>query len=112
MKACIVFVTADKARDIKKITDALLKERTAACVNVTGPVSSVYRWKGKIEKASEKLMIIKAPKANVKKIISTVKELHSYETPEIIAVDIAAGNPEYIKWIFDETSGNKKQEGK
>ncbi|MFP4466684.1 MAG: divalent-cation tolerance protein CutA [Candidatus Goldiibacteriota bacterium] len=109
MKACVIFVAADRAGDIKKITDALLKDRSAACVNVVGPMSSVYRWKGKIEKASEKLMIIKAPKSNVKKIISTVKKLHSYETPEIIALDIADGYAGYIKWIFNETHDYVKQ---
>ena len=109
MKACVILTLTDRTSDIKKITKALLEEKTAACVNVTGPVSSVYRWKEKTEKATERMMIIKAPKSNVKKIISTVKQMHSYETPEIIALDIADGYAGYIKWIFDETHGCKKR---
>jgi periplasmic divalent cation tolerance protein len=95
----IVFVTADKQEDVDRITESLLNEKLAACVNVVHGVDSHYWWKGSIEHVHENLLIIKTVKTKVVRVIKKVKELHSYEVPEVIAVDIDKGNPDYLKWI-------------
>ena len=83
----------------EKIADALIKERLAACVQIAGPIKSIYRWKGKIETAKEWVCVIKTKKGLYKKVETTIKKIHPYEVPEIIAVPIAAANKDYLKWI-------------
>lgn len=84
----IVFVTASNEAEAKKISRTLVEERLAACVNLT-PCQSVYRWRGELVDDTEVLMVIKARKRNFGRIEARVKELHSYEVPEVIAVDLA-----------------------
>ena len=95
----IVFVTASDDNEANKISDAILKEKLCACVNITKEVSSIYWWGGKLESSSEILMIIKTRKDKIEKLIEKVKEIHSYEVPEIIAVPIIYGNEDYLNWI-------------
>ena len=88
----VVLVTCASAKEARKIARALVKERLAACANIlASPVQSVYRWKGTVESAKEFLLIIKTTKARFPKLKATVKRLHSYDVPEIIALPIAAG---------------------
>ena len=84
-----------------KIARALVEERLAACVNLLPGVGSVYRWEGKVEEASEALLVIKTTAARFEAVKKRIKELHSYELPEIIAVSITAGSSEYLKWLTD-----------
>jgi len=77
----------------------LVEERLAACAQVVGPVSSTYRWQGEVETASEWYCHLKTTAARVPALISRVRELHPYETPEIIAVAVAEGDARYLKWI-------------
>lgn len=99
----IIFVTAGNAKEAGVIASALVKEKLAACVNIIGRVSSLFSWKGKIDKASESLLIIKTRRPQLKKIIRRVKSLHSYSVPEIIALPIIAGERTYLKWLNDCT---------
>lgn len=99
MNFVIVFVTTKDLREAKKISQALLKEKLAACVNVVPEIRSLYWWQGKIEKSREVLMIIKTKKPLVSKIIKKVKKLHSYKVPEIIALPIISGNKDYLSWL-------------
>ncbi len=99
----VLMVTTDKQRDVSAITKTLLSQKLAACVNVIDGMSSNYRWKGKIEKTKEKLLIIKTKKTLVKKVIKKVKEMHSYEVPEIIVLVITDGSKDYLDWIGRET---------
>ena len=99
MKYSIVFVTVSSKDEALKITDTLVKEKLAACVNIVGGVQSVYWWKGAIEQAAEYLLIIKTKRALVPSLVKRIQHLHSYSVPEIIAMDIAAGNPDYLRWI-------------
>lgn len=100
----IVIQTACKsAKEARKIAEVLVKEKLAACVSIS-PVESIYRWKGKIKKAKEVLLVIKTQEGLAKKVTSTVKKLNSYEIPEIMAFQIAGGSKSYLGWLKKETS--------
>ncbi len=94
-----VVTTISGKRGAEKIANALIKGRLAACVQIAGPIKSIYRWKGKIEIAKEWVCIIKTKKSLYKKVETAIKKIHPYEVPEIIAVPIAAANKDYLKWI-------------
>ena len=97
---CVVLVTCGSAAEARKIAQAVVKKRLAACVNIlTAPVESVYRWKGRVEKARERLLIIKSRSTRLKALEREVLRLHSYETPEFIAIRISAGSSKYLSWI-------------
>jgi len=99
----IVFVMAANEDESASIAQALVEEKLAACVNVVGPVHSFYRWRGAIEKAREYMLIIKAAMRDFSKLERRVRELHSYEVPEIVAVPLAAGSRPYIAWLAEST---------
>ncbi len=107
-KYSVVFITSDKSKIVKRITDTLLREKLCACVSCVKGVKSSYHWKGKVMKASETLMIIKTKKTLLSTLIKRVKKLHDYEVPEIISFDIKESNPDYLQWIETETKGGKK----
>ena len=98
-----VFVMCHSRKEANAITCALLKKRLIACANIFGHVTSRFRWKGKIDKASEVLVIMKTRSANFAKVEREVKRLHSYDVPEIIALAITAGSSAYLGWIRDTT---------
>ena len=81
------------------LTDLLLRQRKAACVNILSKVHSRYWWQGKIESDNESLLIVKTKASLLDQLISLVKENHSYEVPEIIALPIVGGNQDYLNWI-------------
>src|SRR5947209_3122765 len=97
----VVLSTAGSEAEARKIADALVERRLAACINIIPRIQSVYRWEGKIERAEEYLLLIKTVKPRLTEICATIKDLHSYETPECIAVVIDGGSAEYMKWIAD-----------
>ena len=94
-----VITTTEEKEDAKKIAETLLKSRLAGCVQIIGPISSIYRWKGKVKKAEEWLCLIKSEKSLFDKIEGTIKEVHPYETPEIVAVPVVAGSSDYLEWL-------------
>jgi len=100
-----VFVTAPGAAEGKKIADYLLKNKLAACASIISGVSSSYWWRGKIEHSHEVLLIMKTRAGLVKELTNAVKKLHSYSVPEIIALPIISGNPDYLKWIGKSLEG-------
>ena len=99
----VVFITTSSYEEARKIADALVLQRKAACVNIVPKVNSLFRWKGKIEDAEESLLVVKTRAKLFPDVVSTVKGIHSYEVPEIIALPIVDGNPDYLKWISEET---------
>ena len=99
----VVFITTSGHEEARKIADALVSQRKAACVNIVPRVNSLFRWKGKIEDAEESLLVVKTRAKLFSDVVSTVKSIHSYEVPEIIALPIVEGNPDYLKWIDEET---------
>ena len=105
MKSFIqISTTTETKEQAQKIAQYLVEQKLAACVQVTGPIESLYRWKGKIETANEWLCLIKTREDLFDKVETAIKKLHSYETPEIIAVPIVKGSKEYLNWIDDELS--------
>ncbi|MDD5347442.1 MAG: divalent-cation tolerance protein CutA [Candidatus Omnitrophica bacterium] len=95
----VVFITAPGKKQAKRIAQALLKRKLAACVNIVDTVESLFWWKGKIDTAEEALLVAKTRKPKFTALVKAVRSLHSYTVPEIIAVPIVAGNKEYLEWI-------------
>lgn len=95
----VIFVTASSKGEAEKIANKLVEEKLAACVNIVSNVESVFWWEGKVDRANEVLLMVKSREENVPEIITTVKSLHSYDVPEIIALPISAGFEPYLKWI-------------
>jgi len=95
----IVIVTTASKQEAEEIAQHLLRERLTACANIIGPVSSLFHWSGKIEKAEEYLIFMKSRKDLFEKVAETVKALHSYEVPEILALPIVKGSKAYIDWL-------------
>ena len=83
----------------EQIAMTLVKEELAACVNIIDDVLSIYRWEGQVEKAHESLLIVKSTTDKTDQLIDRVKEIHPYEVPEVITVDITAGNADYLDWL-------------
>ncbi len=86
------------------IAEALVTEGVAACVNLLADCASVYRWQGKIERSSEVPLLIKTTRAAYPRLESALRSLHPYELPEIIALPVSAGLPEYLNWVAQETN--------
>ena len=99
---CVVLVTCANGREAKRIARAVVEQRLAACVNIgPGAVESIYRWKGKVESAREKLLVITTSKTCLAKLEAAVKQMHSYDVPEFIALPIEAGSRAYLAWLGD-----------
>ena len=98
----VVLVTCGSAREAKRIAQALVGQRLAACANILGvPVESVYRWKGKVDSAREYLLILKTSRKRFPALQKEVQRLHSYDVPEIISLPIASGARRYLAWISE-----------
>jgi periplasmic divalent cation tolerance protein len=83
---------------------ALVERRLAACVNVLGGCTSVYRWQGDVEEAAEVPVLVKTRAARYPELEAAIRELHPYELPEIVAVPVVRGLPEYLDWVAEETA--------
>ena len=95
----VVLVTCANAAEARRIARAVVEERLAACVNILpGAVTSIYRWKGKVESARERLLL-KTSRKRLAKLQAAVERLHSYDVPEFIALPIAAGSRKYLAWL-------------
>jgi periplasmic divalent cation tolerance protein len=101
--ARIVLITAGSQEEARKIANALVERRLAACVNIVPQVESIYRWQGKVETAEESLLLIKTQAELFDRVSNAVKELHSYDLPECLMLEVAAGSPEYLDWIAKNT---------
>ena len=96
----VILVTCGSTAEAKRIARAVVEARLAACVNILpGAVTSIYRWKGKVESARERLLLIKTSRKHLAKLQATVERLHSYEVPEFIALPIAKGSRKYLSWM-------------
>ena len=100
----LVLVTAPNEDEARRIANALVEERLAACVNLVGAIESVYRWEGQVTTDREMLLIIKTTDERYQELERRVKELHSYTTPEVIAFKIERGSSEYLSWLSDSVS--------
>jgi len=98
---CVVLTTVKNRAEAKRLAERLVSEKLAACVSAVPNVTSVYRWRGKVERAREVLVVVKTSMKKLDRLIPRIKELHSYEVPEILALRIERGLPEYLKWISE-----------
>ena len=97
----VVLTTTPSEEEARKIAHTLVGERLAACVNIIPKVESIYRWQDKVEEAEEYLLLIKTTESAFALLQEKLKELHSYELPECVALAMTAGSPSYLKWIDD-----------
>jgi len=102
--ALIVLVTAPNIEEASRIADTLVGERLAACVNIVSGIESIYRWEGRVARDNEVLMIIKTTDERYAELEAQVKALHSYTTPEVIAIRIERGAEAYLKWLGESVS--------
>jgi periplasmic divalent cation tolerance protein len=98
----LVLTTCGSRSEAEKIAHALVEGRFAACVNIVPEVHSVYRWEGSVESADEMLLIIKTTADKADHVRQKITELHSYDLPEVVVLDIA-GSEQYLAWITDST---------
>jgi periplasmic divalent cation tolerance protein len=103
-QAILVFMTAANGEEAARLADMLVAAHLAACVQILPEMESVYRWQGKVERQAEILLIAKTTLARFDELEREVRALHSYETPEIVAIPVAAGSGPYLKWLSDSVT--------
>jgi len=104
MDLVFVYMTAASREEAMRIGRALVEERLAACVNVLGGMTSVYRWEGAVETAEETVFIAKTRRDLFEPLAARVRELHSYTVPCIVELPVERGNPAYLDWLRAETA--------
>jgi periplasmic divalent cation tolerance protein len=97
----IVLTTFPADQDPASLARALVNERLAACVNVLAPMTSVYRWQGRVEHATEHQLIIKTTATRVEAVKARLADLHPYDVPECLVIPIAGGSEAYLQWLQD-----------
>ena len=100
----VVLVTAGSGEEAATIARTLVEERLAACVNVVGPIRSIYRWQDAVEEAAEHLLIVKARGTDLPTLEARVRALHSYAVPEVLALPVTGGSREYLTWLDGATA--------
>ena len=100
----VVLLTGPTADELRSIGTRLVEERLAACVNVLPGASSIYRWRDSVEQSEEALAIVKTTTARMRLLEARVRELHSYEVPEILAIETTGGSGAYMDWIRDSVT--------
>jgi periplasmic divalent cation tolerance protein len=95
----IILSTTGSREEAQKIARALVERKLAACVNIVGPIESVYRWQGAVETSEEFLLLIKTTAAAYERVRDLIRQLHSYELPECVELSIEDGLPQYLEWI-------------
>ena len=100
----LVLTNLPNRESAQRVANALIESRAAACINILAECTSVYRWQGKIETDSEVPLLIKTTRAAYPRLEAVIHEHHPYELPEIIAVSVNGGLPDYLKWIAQEIS--------
>jgi periplasmic divalent cation tolerance protein len=104
-KPVLVYSTFPTAEAAELVGTHLVEQRLAACVNVIAPMTSIYRWEGKIVRDSEAVMIIKTRKSSAEAVIAAVRSRHSYTNPALVVIPSEGGSADYIKWLLDSTDG-------
>ena|SRR5438132_635975 len=99
-------MTAASSNEATRIADMLVDKKLAACVQILPEMQSIYLWKGEVQREREVLMIAKTVRANFENLEREVRAIHSYETPEIIALPITAGSEAYLKWLTSSCEGS------
>ena len=99
--SCVVALCTAPAEHAERLARAVVDEQLAACVNVLPQVRSFFRWQGRTDVADEQLLVIKTTTAGFDALRDRLAELHPYDVPEVIALDVAAGLPEYLSWLVE-----------
>ena len=99
----VVLVAVGNRKEAIKIGEGMVSARLAACANIVPVIQSIYHWKGKVVKAQETLLILKSTKTRYRALEKAIKAMHTYETPEIIALPVKEGLDRYIGWVRSET---------
>jgi periplasmic divalent cation tolerance protein len=100
--AVIILCTCAKEGEALAIGNALIESRLAACVNLLQPIQSIYRWQGEVEIAEEILLIIKTTQERFPAVRDRIAQLHTYDTPEIIAIPVVNGSDKYLAWLREQ----------
>jgi periplasmic divalent cation tolerance protein len=106
-EAIVVMVTCGNSAEAEKIAEALLEDKLVACVNIAGRIRSLFHWQGAIARESESLLLMKTRPECFDRLSRRVRELHSYDVPEVIAMPIMVGNPDYLAWIRESTDAGE-----
>lgn len=106
-KFCVVLVTCRSLPEAKKIGQALVKQKLAACVSIIPQVNSLFFWQGKLSRQKEVLLIIKTRVRLFSKLATNIRKLHSYRVPEVIALPMLAGEKHYLSWLEREATRTK-----
>lgn len=101
MSALVVLTTTESPQQAEQLAQILVEARLAACVQILPPMTSVYRWQGKVEAATETLLLIKTTRALYPALETAIKANHSYQTPELIALPVEQGSADYLNWLLD-----------
>ncbi len=105
--ARIVITTVGLKESAEKLAQQLVERRLAACVNIVGPIRSVYRWKQKVQNEQEYLLLIKTTAAHSTELQSALKELHSYDLPECLEIAATGGSDDYLAWLEEEVNSGQ-----
>ena len=105
----VVFMTAANGEEATRLAEMLVGAHLAACVQILPEMESVYRWQGKIERQSEILLLAKTTRAKFAELEREVRALHSYDTPEIIAIPVVDGSPSYLDWLSRATDPHSSE---
>jgi len=103
----VVLTTAGSSEEAHKIAQALVERRLAACVNVVGPMTSIYRWQGNVERAQEWLLVVKTTAGVADAVGDAIKELHSYDLPECVVLPVEGGSEKYLEWVGENVSNEE-----
>jgi periplasmic divalent cation tolerance protein len=106
----IVMVTAANSDEAARISEAVVNAHLAACATVVPAVTSVYWWEGKLTKDQESLVVMKTARSRYSQLENAIRQVHSYKVPEILAVQVAEGSLEYMRWVLKETAEGGREE--
>ncbi|TAN36137.1 MAG: divalent-cation tolerance protein CutA [Verrucomicrobia bacterium] len=106
MKFILVYITAATRAEANRISQVLLREHLVACVNMVGPMASLYWWRGRLKKSREVLVLAKTRATLAQRVIQKVRALHGYDVPCVVTLPLAQGNPQFLRWIATETRTN------
>jgi periplasmic divalent cation tolerance protein len=109
LEAIVVLMTAADVEEAARLAEMLVGSQLAACVQILPPIESVYRWKGSIARESEILLVAKSERSRFAEIEREVRALHSYETPEIIALPVIDGSLPYLEWLSASLDPSQNQ---
>lgn len=105
--AVVVLVTVPEGAAARQLADELIRGRQVACVNIVPAVDSIFWWRGEMDTARESLLVVKTRASRLEAVVEMVKRRHPYEVPEVIALPVVGGNPDYLEWLASEVeSGN------